>query len=43
MKEILSILHYCVCDLLGKGPYMRLTLPFGGVGHARDRVVVFFM
>jgi len=43
MKEILSMLHYCVCDLLGKGPYIRLALPLGGVGHARDYVAIFFM
>jgi hypothetical protein len=29
--------------LLGKGPYMRLVLPFGSEGHARDYAVVFFM
>jgi hypothetical protein len=35
------MLHYCVCDLLRKGPYKKSTSPFGNAGHARDRVVVF--
>jgi hypothetical protein len=43
MKEILSMLHYCVCDLLRKGPYRRLILPFGSEGHARDYAVAFFL
>jgi hypothetical protein len=29
------MLHYCVCDLLRKGPYMRLTSPFGSACHAK--------
>jgi hypothetical protein len=40
MKEILLMLHYCVCDFLRKGPYKRLALPFGGVSHA-SKVMTF--
>jgi hypothetical protein len=41
MKEILSVLHYCVCDLRGQGPYRRSTPLFGGVSLVRICVVVF--
>jgi hypothetical protein len=43
MKEILSVSHYCVCDLLGQGPYKISTSLFGGVGHVRNCTTVFFM
>jgi hypothetical protein len=42
MKEILLVLHYYVCDLLGKGAYKRLASPFGGAGHARNYTTIFF-
>jgi hypothetical protein len=43
MKEILLVLHYYVCDLLGKMPYKRSTSPFGGAGRARNCTTIFFM
>jgi hypothetical protein len=43
MKEILLVLHYYVCDLLGQGPYRKSTSLFGAVSPIKNCVVVFFM
>ncbi len=35
LRDILSVLNYCICGLPRMGPNRRSTSPFGGAGHAR--------
>jgi hypothetical protein len=41
--HFISVRLNCVLGLPGMGPYRRSASPFGGAGHARDCIAVFFM